>query len=300
METLKSTFFYFFTMFFELTILFLAISTLVALILMYLPKEKTRLWMTRKGIIGNIIAAIIGALTPFCACSTIPMTLGFLEIGVPFGSVITFIIASPLLNPIIIGMLFSLMGWKVGLIYFTVVFLSAIFFGILFEKLNFSRYIKIIRFKPKNTSNVLIQNEPFFLKLKKSFLKAFEDYKSVFKFLVIGVALGSIIYGFIPEEFILKYAGTENWFAVPISAIIGVPLLVRVESAIAIGLALMQKGMSVGAVIAFIIGGAGMAIPEMSLLAGIFKKKLVIAIILIIFMTATFAGFFFNFISINL
>jgi hypothetical protein len=108
------------------------------------------------------------------------------------------------------------------------------------------------------------------------------------------VGIGAVIYGYLPQDIVLKFAGPNNPLAIPIAAIIGIPLYIRVETAIPIGVALMQKGMSIGAVIALIIGGAGMAIPEMSMLAGIFKKKLVAAIIGVIFFTAVISGYLFN------
>ena len=116
-------------------------------------------------------------------------------------------------------------------------------------------------------------------------------------YLLIGVGIGAAIYGYLPQDFVLQVAGPDNLFAVPIAAVIGIPLYIRAETAIPIGVALMGKGMSVGAVIALIIGGAGMAIPEMSMLAGIFKKKLVAAIVIVVFLTAVAGGYIFNMIA---
>lgn len=114
---------------------------------------------------------------------------------------------------------------------------------------------------------------------------------------MIGVGIGAVIYGYMPQDFVLKFAGPDNPFAIPIAAVVGIPLYIRAETAIPIGVALMQKGMSVGAVIALIIGGAGMAIFEMSMLASIFKRKLVAAIVAVIFLTAVIGGFVFNLIA---
>jgi uncharacterized membrane protein YraQ (UPF0718 family) len=170
-NTLTSTIQYFFIITAELTVLFLGISTIVALILMYLPQEKIKTWMSNKGILGNFIGALFGSLTPFCACSTIPMTLGFLEIGVPFGATMSFVIASPLLNPIILAMLLALMGLKVAITYFIVVFGAAIIFGITLEKTGMSKLVKHVRIK----GGVEADNEiprAFKSKLKLSFIKA--------------------------------------------------------------------------------------------------------------------------------
>lgn len=293
MNTLMSTIKYFFIITAELTVLFLGISTIVALILMYLPQEKTKAWMSNKGILGNFMGAIFGSLTPFCACSTVPMTLGFLQIGIPFGATMSFVIASPLLNPIILAMLLALMGLKVAVVYFVIVFSAAIIFGVVLEKTGMSKEVKNVRIKGGQEDDSE-GPQVFKDKLKLSFKKAWWDFYNILGYLLLGVGIGAVIYGYLPDNLVLKYAGPDNPFAIPIAALIGIPLYIRVETAIPIGLSLMQKGMSVGAVIALVIGGAGMAIPEMTMLAGIFKKKLLAAIVIIIFLTAVIGGYIFN------
>ncbi len=294
MNSLVDTIKYFIFITAELTVLFLGISTIVAFILMHLPQEKIKNWMSGKGILGNFMGALIGALTPFCACSTIPLTLGFLEAGIPFGAIMSFVISSPLLNPIILTMLVALMGSKACIAYFIIVFCGAILFGIILEKTGGAKLVKNVRIKGGGHAEEKETPKAFFSKLKISFLKAWGDFRAVLVFLLIGVGIGAVIYGYLPQEFVLKFAGPGNPFAIPIAAVIGIPLYIRAETAIPIGVALMQKGMSIGAVVALIIGGAGMAIPEMSMLASIFKKKLVAAIVGVIFATAVIGGYVFN------
>ena len=293
MNTFIETVKYFLLITAELTVLFIGISALVALLLMYLPQEKIKDWMSSKGIFGNFIGALFGALTPFCACSTIPMTLGFLEMGIPFGAVTSFITASPLLNPIILAMLLALMGLKTAVVYFIVVFAAAILFGIILEKTGGEKLVKRVRIKGGHLEDDEIPRA-FKDKFKKALLNAWGDFYGIIGYLLIGVGIGAVIYGYLPQDLVLRYAGPDNLFAIPIAAIIGIPLYIRAETAIPIGLSLMQKGMSVGAVMALIIGGAGMAIPEMSMLAGIFKTKLVAAIVFVIFLTAVIGGYIFN------
>lgn len=294
MNTLIDTLKYFLIITAELTVLFVGVSTIVALLLMYLPDEKIKKWMSGKGVFGNLIGALFGSITPFCACSTIPMTLGFLKIGMPFGAVMSFVIASPLMNPIILAMLVVLMGLKSALIYLAVIFVASVIFGVILEKAGGDKLVKSVRVKPGGHENNDERPRFFKDKLKVSFLKAWSDFRSILVYLLIGVGIGAVIYGYLPQEFVLKFAGPDNPFAIPIAAVIGIPLYIRAETAIPIGAALMQKGMSVGAVIALIIGGAGMAIPEMSMLASIFKVKLVAAIVAVIFLTAVIGGYVFN------
>lgn len=298
MNTLLETLRYFVLITVELIALFLLISALVETILMYVPEEKIRKKLSGAGIFGNIITAGFGALTPFCACSTIPMTVGFLNAGVPFGSAISFLIASPLLNPIILGMLGAMVGIKAMAAYFVIAFSCSVLFGLLLERIGAQRYVKNVRLKPASCCAggevVDKRSLPFRGKVKAAFAGAWGSLRPIMGYLLIGVALGAGIYGYMPQDFVMKIAGPDNPFAIPVAAVLGIPLYIRAETAIPIGLALMGKGMSIGAVIALIIGGAGMAIAEMTMLASIFKNRLVAMIVLVIFLTAVVSGYLFN------
>lgn len=299
MNTLIETLRYFVLITIELIALFMFISALVEIILMYVPEERIRKRMAGAGIFGNIIAVGFGALTPFCACSTIPMTVGFLNAGVPFGSTMSFLIASPLLNPIIIGMLGAMVGIKAMAVYFVTAFLCSVIFGFVMEKTGMQKHVKNVRLKPSaccagSCRTVDKKTLPFKGKLKIAFSSAWESLRPIMGYLLIGVALGAGTYGYMPQDFAIRIAGPDNPFAIPIAAVLGIPIYIRAETAIPVGVALMDKGMSIGAVISLIIGGAGMAIPEMTMLASIFKKRLVAMIVLVIFLTAVISGYLFN------
>lgn len=295
MNTLVETLEYFVFITFELIALFMLISAAVEIILMYIPQEKIKKWLSGRGILGNVMAAGFGALTPFCACSTIPMTVGFLHAGVPFGSTMSFLIASPLLNPIIIGMLGAMVGVKAMITYFVIAFAASVLFGFILEKTGMQRYVKNVRLKGGHAETGENRRTwPQKRKLREAFVSAWGSLRPIMGYLLIGVALGAGIYGYMPQDFVLKIAGPDNLFAIPIAALLGIPLYIRAETAIPIGVALMAKGMSIGTVIALIIGGAGMAIPEMTMLASIFRKKLVAVIVAVIFLTAVISGYLFN------
>lgn len=294
MNTLLETLKYFAIITLELTALFIGISTVIGVIIQYISQDKIKKWMAGRGLWSNVMAALVGAITPFCACSTIPMAKGLMNAGVSFSAVLSFIISSPLLNPIILAMLLALVGWKACLIYFILVFGLAILLGLIFGKLGSQgeegkesgcRCTPELQQEHLNT---------FGKKTHQAFCGAVGDYKALFWYLIIGVGIGSLIYGYLPQDIVLRFAGGKSPFAIPIAALIGIPLYIRTETAIPIGLALMQKGMSIGAVIALIIGGAGMAIPEMTMLASIFKKKTVAVIVAAVLMTAVISGFVFN------
>ena len=296
MNTLFDTLGYFFIISLELIGLFLIISTIVGLILMHISEERLRKRLAGKGLASNAIAGLFGAVTPFCACSTIPITAGFLQAKVPFGAIMSFLIASPLLNPIIIGMLGAMLGVKAAILYFVVAFVCAILFGFLLDKFGAERYDKNIRIKGELSASAHEERRtwPWLRKTVYAFRDSWDNLRPILPYLFIGVALGAAIYGYLPGDFVMEIAGENQLMAIPISAVLGIPLYIRAETAIPIGLALLGKGMGIGAVIALIIGGAGMAIPEMSMLAGLFKRPLVAMIVAVIFLTAVTAGYVFN------
>lgn len=292
MNALQTSLLFFVLILAELTALFLGISTLVGLIFEYISDEKLSRWMSRRGLLGNVLGAALGAVTPFCSCSTIPMTVGLLRAGVPFGATMSFVLASPLLNPIIIGMLLALTGWRACAAYAVVTFAMSVLAGVGVARLGLAADVKSVRVMGEQEERPALPH--FRDKLGRAFAGAWVDFRSVLVFLVVGVAIGATIYGYVPTDLVVRLAGPQNPLAIPVAALVGVPLYVRAETVIPIGVALTQKGMGPGAVIALIIGGAGMSIPEMSMLASIFRVRLVAVFVAVVFVTAVLAGFAFN------
>ena len=298
MPTLLQTLEYFVLITLELLVLFMVISAIIELALMHIPRETMQKKLSGRGLWGHVLAAGFGALTPFCACSTIPMTVGFLQAGVSFGATMSFLIASPLLNPIILGMLATMVGVKAMLIYFVLAFSCSVFGGWALGKAGAARWVRVGQ-SPQSPcccggSQTPTRPQRWGGRISLAFDRAWASLRPVLPYLLIGVALGAGIYGYLPQDIVLQVAGADNPLAVPVAAVVGIPLYIRAETAIPIGVALMQKGMSIGAVIALVIGGAGMAIPEMSMLLGIFRKPLVALIVAVIFLTAVLSGYAFN------
>ncbi len=281
----------------ELIILFIGITFLVGLIQEYVSDETIKKALGgRRKILGSILGAGFGALTPFCSCSTIPLLLGMLNAGVPFASAMAFLFASPLLNPVIISLFIILMGWKIAAIYFVITFVGSIAISLLLDALGFAEQIKPVA--AVRSSCGCNQEKGTKSRIKRSAAFAVSLFRQLVPYLLLGVAIGAFIYGFVPTELISKIAGPDNPLAVPVAAIIGIPIYIRAETMIPIGLALIEKGMSVGAVLALIIGGAGASIPELTLLSAIFKKKLLAAFVLTIFTIAVVAGYLANLLTI--
>jgi uncharacterized protein len=289
----------------ELLALFIVVTFLVGLIQEYVPQDKIQRFLTRapKGV-GNVIGAGFGALTPFCSCSTIPILVGLLNTGVPFGICISFLLASPLLNPVIAGLLLTLLGWKITALYIGFTFVAAVLAGFILERLGFASSVKSVTVVGGHSNDpieALSTGVGFWgtqgPRIRRAFGFALTLFKHIFIYLIIGAAVGAVIYGFVPQDIIVRVAGPDNPLAIPIAALIGIPMYIRAETIIPISAVLMAKGMGVGAVVALIIGGAGMSIPEISLLAAIFKKKFVVVFVATILIVAVAAGFLASFLT---
>jgi uncharacterized membrane protein YraQ (UPF0718 family) len=277
----------------ELIILFIGITFLVGLIQEYVSDETIKRALGgRHKILGSILGAGFGALTPFCSCSTIPLLLGMLNAGVPFASAMAFLFASPLLNPVIISLFIILMGWKTTALYFAVTFVGAVAIGLLLDSLGFSDQVKPVAAVRSCCDRQLEADARSRIQRSAGF--AISLFRQLMPYLLIGAGIGAFIHGFVPTEIITRLAGPDNPLAVPVAAIIGIPIYIRAETMIPIGMALIEKGMSVGAVLALVIGGAGASIPELTLLSAIFRRKMLAAFVLTIFTIAVAAGYLAN------
>ena len=273
----------FVTISFELALLFVLVSLLVGVLSVYVSKERIqRVLGTKRSILGSILGAFFGALTPFCSCSTIPITLGLLNSGVAFSSAMSFLFASPLLNPVIISMMLVLFGPQITVVYAVIMFAASVITGLVLEKAGFSRYLK----------SVVVEGlvEETGTKAERIIRYAVRIFKQMFPYLLLGAAIGALIHGFLPADFVLMVAGPDNLFAIPLAALIGIPLYIRAETILPIGAALIAKGMGLGSVVALLIGGAGLSIPEITMLSAMFQKKLLWVFIAVIFCAAVLTG----------
>ncbi len=282
----------------ELTILFLLISYIVGVLQEYIPPSKIQSILSSKNGKGYIIAGFLGAITPFCSCSTIPFLKGLLRAKAGFGTMMVFLFASPLLNPIIIGLFAVTFGVKVTVFYFTIAMGVSIAAGYLLEKLGFEKYIKpeaYITPENKACASSCGSNDKPVSKWTRIWHSTWADFKKVLPYLIGGIALGSMIYGFMPTEFVANVASESNPFAVPIAAVIGIPLYIRAEAVIPLSAALAAKGMGLGAVMALIIGSAGASLTEVILLKSLFKNPMIIAFLTVILSMAIGAGYLYSY-----
>lgn len=293
----------FLMLFGELFGLFIGISFIVALLQIYISQERIKriLSTPRKGV-NSILGALLGAVTPFCSCSTIPVLVGLFKSGAPFNGTVSFLLTSPILNPAILTLMVAFFGVKATIVYTTFTFTFAVIMGLVLDKAGFEKEVKKVSVKGGHEDSVTWNTlqGTFWQKqwqaIKISLKDAFGLFKGVIVYLIIGAGIGAFIYEFIPTDLLANFAGTNSLWAVPLAAIIGIPMYIRTETMIPIASILIAKGVAPGIMIALILGGAGASIPEVSLLNSIFKKKMVIAFVLCIFTVATITGYAFNFI----
>ncbi len=280
----------FLMLFFELLVLFIIVSFFVSLIQQVVSEEKIKRLLSKPNqAINYILGMVFGAITPFCSCSTIPILAGLLNSKVPFGPAMSFLIASPLMNPLMLFMLWALLGWKVAVIYFVVLAVFSILTGLVFSKMNLANSYK----------GVNVKGDGFFAnksgsRFKQALNDAWAFLYPMLPYLFIGVFIGAFIYGFVPETFITKYASGDCVISVFIASVIGIPMYIRPETMLPIAEALVSKGMSLGTVVALIIGGAGASIPEVVLLSKLFKKKFVVSFVIAILVVAIVTGLMVN------
>lgn len=293
----------------ELTILFIVICFIIALIQQYVSNERIQKILSGKKGSGYFIAAIFGAITPFCSCSTIPMLRGLLKANVGFGQMMTFLFISPLLNPIIVGLFFATFGAKATGIYVSIALVVAIIASFILKTLKFERFImeekeaassccscscSTVETSHCCSCSIASKTDIFKDNVKIAFRSAIKQFMDVLPYLAVGVSIGAFIYGFMPSAVVAKYAGGNNIFAVPIAAVIGIPLYIRMEAVIPLAGVLAAKGMGLGAIMSLIIGSSGASITEVILLKSMFKWPLIIAFLTVIFTMAILCGYLFQ------
>lgn len=271
----------------ELTVLFIGISFLIRIVKGFIPFEKVERYLSGTNtFIGVGAALLLAFVTPFCSCSTIPVIVNLLQQKVRFGIVMVFLFASPVLDPTIITLMAYLLGPKVAFAYTVITALLAAIIGITLEKLGFEKEVKEVVM-----TGFVKQKERF--EWKVIFKEIFVLFKTVYPYIILGALIGSIIKGLVPTEFIAAYFGGDAWWLVPIAAVVGIPLYIRLSTMIPISQILLVKGMALAPVMALVISSAGASLPEIALLHSIFQRKLVIAFVISVISLATVSGFLF-------
>jgi uncharacterized membrane protein YraQ (UPF0718 family) len=284
----------------ELVVLFLALSFLIGLLQAWLPEQKVRsLFGRRRPVAGYLVGAALGAVTPFCSYSTIPVLAGLLRSGAPFGPTMAFLFASPLLDPVVLGVLVFLVGIEGTVAYAVLTFSASILIGALFAMLGLEKDVKPLpeAARPDEDPSECEAARPAKGTLwRRAWTDAWAFFVPAVPYLLVGTAAGAAIYGLVPTSWVAAVAGPGQPFAIPLAAALGVPMYVNAETFFPISAALLQKGVGVGAVMALIITSMGVNLPEVVLLGSMFRWRLVAALVASVFAVAVGGGAVFAFV----
>lgn len=277
----------------KIFLLLLVIIYAISVIRSYFPTEKIRDYLEGKNrIIGHILASMFGIITPFCSCSSIPLFLGFLQARIPLGVTFSYLISAPMNNEIAIAMLFSLFGWKITALYIGLGLFIAVISGLIIGLLNLEKEV-IIQVKPAN-STFSEQKIPFKIRSKEAWDFTLDIIKKIFFYVLIGVGIGAFIHGYVPSEFIVKYAGSGHWYDVPLATILGIPMYSNAAGVMPLVEVLTNKGMMLGSALSFMMAITALSLPEAMILKKIISTKLIAIFFIVVGFGIILNGYIFN------
>lgn len=278
----------------KILLLLSVIVFVVAIIRSFFPPEKTRKYLSHSHeYVGNVLAAALGVVTPFCSCSAVPLFIGFVEAGVPLGVTFSFLIASPMVNEVALVLLLGMFGWKVALLYLVSGLAVAIVGGIVLGRLHLEDQIEEYVMKIRmGQAEVPTMTWPERFAYARGYVK--DIVSKVWPYVVVGIAIGALMHGYIPADALATYAGPGNPLAVPIAVGMGIPLYSNAAGVIPIVSVLVDKGVAMGTVLAFMMAVTALSIPEFVILRKVMKPRLIGMFIAINFVTITFTGYLFN------
>jgi len=267
---------------------------LISILRTYLPPEKTKNFLSHKRtFIGNVMAAVVGIVTPFCSCSAVPLFIGFVEAGVPLGVTFSFLVSSPMINEVALVMLLGMFGWKVALIYIGSGLVIAILAGMAIGRLKLEKWVEGFVYQVKSAQTFEETWTP------RERVRYGYDYmqgilKKVYLFVILGIGVGGFIHGYVPQDFLVRYAGPENHFAVPLAVLIGIPLYSNAAGMIPVVQALLGKGMALGTSLAFMMAVTSASFPEMVILRKVLRVPLLVVFFSILTVGIIMVGYLFN------
>jgi uncharacterized membrane protein YraQ (UPF0718 family) len=278
----------------KVTLMLAVIIFLVGVVRTFITPEKVKKWLGGKSEgIGNVLAALLGVPTPFCSCSAVPLFIGFVEAGVPLGVTFSFLIASPLINEIAATMLFAMFGWQIAALYIISGLAIAIVAGIAIGRLKLENEIESFVYKIK-AKNAVEGQMGWRQRLGFGISESRDITIKVLPYLLFGIAIGGLIHGYAPADFLASVAGKSNPLAVPLAVIVGIPLYSNAAGMVPIVGVLISKGMAMGTALAFMMSVIGLSLPEMIILRKVLKPKLLAVFALVLFLSFVATGYIFN------
>ena len=279
----------------KIIILLSVIIFVVSIIRSYLPPEKIRVILSRKNkFVGNILASLLGIITPFCSCSAIPLFLGFVQAGVPLGTTFSFLIASPMINEVALVLLLGMFGWKIALIYIISGLAIAILSGIIIGKLKVENLVEPFVYENSINGNIDLPSMSGKERINYALNYTKDILKKVWIYVLIGIGIGAWIHGYLPADFLAQYASSGKWYAVPLAVLIGIPLYSNAAGVIPLVSVLTEKGVSMGTTLAFMMSVTALSLPEFMILKKVMKTKLILIFAGIVGVGIMFTGYLFN------
>jgi hypothetical protein len=262
----------------------------------YFTPERTRALLAgRREGLANVMAALLGIVTPFCSCSAVPLFIGFLQAGVPLGVTFSFLIAAPMVNEVALTLLFGMLGWKIALLYLGLGLSVAIVAGLIIGKLNMEPYLEDwVRDIPRAEAQFTAVEVDFGERLAAGFQSVRDIVGKVWPYILAGIAIGAGIHGYVPQDFMASFMGKSAWWSVPLAVVLGVPMYTNAAGIIPVVQALLDKGAAVGTVLAFMMSVIALSLPEMVILRKVLKVRLIAAFIGIVATGILIVGYVFN------
>jgi uncharacterized membrane protein YraQ (UPF0718 family) len=270
---------------------------LITLLRTFISPEQTRRWLggRREGV-GNVLASLLGVITPFCSCSAVPLFIGFVESGIPLGVTFSFLVTAPMVNEVALTLLFGIFGWKIAGLYLVSGLTIAIVSGMIIGRLGMERYVEDFVYQIKVNQSAGLIDAP--ITWHDRFSQAVDSVRDivgkVWLYVVVGIAIGAGIHGFVPDDFLADSLGSSAFWTVPAAVILGVPLYSNAAGVIPVISVLMDKGVPLGTVLAFMMSVVALSLPELIILRRVLKLRLIMIYVVIITCGIILTGYLFN------
>ena len=280
----------------KVLMLLVLIIFVVGIIRSFFTAERTRKALEGRSLFaGNVMASMLGIVTPFCSCSAIPLFLGFVESGIPLGVTFSFLIAAPMINEVAVILLFGLFGWKVATIYVITGLVIAITAGWVIGKLRMEKYVESWVYEIKAGHREGEEEKIRFSdRIQAGYTAVKEIVGKVWIYIILGIAVGAAVHGYVPENFVANLMGKSTWYSVPLSILIGVPLYSNAAGIIPIVSVLIEKGVPLGTALAFMMSVIGLSLPEMIILRKVLTMRLIFTFVGVVSLGIVIVGYIFN------
>ncbi len=261
----------------------------------FTPERPRGILAGKREALGDVMAALLGVVTPFCSCSAVPLFIGFVEAGIPIGVTFAFLISAPMVNEIALVLLFGLFGWRIALIYMSMGLLIAMVTGLVIGRLNMERQVEDWVYEIRmGQTPALLQKLTWMSRIDYGLHQVREIVGKVWLYIVLGIGVGAAIHGYVPEGFLAALLGKQAWWSVPLAVILGAPLYSNAAGIIPVVQALLEKGAALGTVLAFMMAVIALSLPEAIILRKVLKPKLIIAFFGVVAAGIVLVGYLFN------